>query len=66
MKGTLSEMELSTFRQRSQAAIDQKAKRGELFTSIPIGYVRAPGNRIENDPDLRKLLPNSSDAGMRR
>lgn len=53
MKGTLSEMELSTFRQRSQAAIDQKAKRGELFTSIPIGYVRAPGNRIEKDPDLR-------------
>ncbi len=29
MKSTLSEMELSTFRQRSQAALDQKAKRGE-------------------------------------
>src|SRR5437870_1344585 len=28
MKGTLSEMELSTLRQRSQAAIMQKAKRG--------------------------------------
>src|SRR6476620_5359020 len=41
MKGTLSEMELSTFRQRSQAALDQKAKRGELVTSVPIGYVRA-------------------------
>ncbi len=53
MKGTLSEMELSTFRQRSQAALDQKAKRGELFTSIPIGYVRAHGNRIEKDPDAR-------------
>ncbi|MEM5292676.1 recombinase family protein, partial [Paraburkholderia sabiae] len=53
MKGTLSEMELSTFRQRSQAALDQKAKRGELFTSVPIGYVRAQGNRIEMDPDAR-------------
>lgn len=53
MKGTLSEMELSTFRQRSQAALDQKARRGELFTSVPIGYVRAPGNRIEKDPDAR-------------
>jgi hypothetical protein len=53
MKGTLSEMELSTFRQRSQAALDQKAKRGELFTSVPIGYVRASGNRIEKDPDAR-------------
>jgi excisionase family DNA binding protein len=53
MKGTLSEMELSTFRQRSQAALDQKASRGELFTSVPIGYVRVTGNRIEKDPDAR-------------
>src|ERR1700751_1442062 len=53
MKGTLSEMELSTFRQRSQAALDQKARRGELFTSVPIGYVRVTGNRIEKDPDAR-------------
>jgi DNA invertase Pin-like site-specific DNA recombinase len=51
MKGTLSEMELSTFRQRSQAALDQKARRGELFTSVPIGYVRVTGNRIEKDPE---------------
>lgn len=53
MKGTLSEMELSTFRQRSQAALDQKAKRGELFMTVPIGYVRVPNNRIEIDPDRR-------------
>jgi excisionase family DNA binding protein len=53
MKGTLSEMELSTFRQRSQAALDQKAKRGELFMTAPIGYMRVPNNRIEKDPDLR-------------
>jgi len=53
MKGTLSEMELSTFRQRSQAALDQKAKRGELFMTVPIGYVLVPNNRIEIDPDQR-------------
>jgi hypothetical protein len=53
MKGTLSEMELSTFRQRSQAALDQKARRGELFMTAPIGYMRVPNNRIEKDPDLR-------------
>lgn len=53
MKGTLSEMELSMFRQRSKAALDQMAKRGELFMSVPIGYVRSGGNRIEKDPDLR-------------
>ncbi|SAL67367.1 recombinase family protein [Caballeronia humi] len=53
MKGTLSEMELSTFRQRSQAALDQKAKRGELFMTAPIGYMRVSNNRIEKDPDRR-------------
>src|ERR1700720_2639757 len=31
MKGTFSEMELSIFRQRSQEALKQKARRGELF-----------------------------------
>lgn len=53
MKGTLSEMELSTFRQRSQAALEQKARRGELFMTVPIGYVRTPNDRIEKDPDQR-------------
>jgi DNA invertase Pin-like site-specific DNA recombinase len=31
MKGTISEMELASFRQRAQAALEQKAQRGELF-----------------------------------
>ena len=53
MKGTLSEMELSTLRQRSHEAMMQKARRGELFTSVAIGYVRAPNDRLEIDPDRR-------------
>jgi len=53
MKGTLSEMELSTFRQRAHAALDQKARRGELLTTVPIGFVRTADNRIELDPDQR-------------
>jgi DNA invertase Pin-like site-specific DNA recombinase len=53
MKGTLSEMELSTLRQRSQVAIMQKAKRGELSTNLPVGYLRASDDRIEMDPDRR-------------
>lgn len=53
MKGTISEMELASFRQRAQAAIEQKAKRGELYKRVPIGYVRAPGDRIEKNPDER-------------
>jgi DNA invertase Pin-like site-specific DNA recombinase len=53
MKGTISEMELASFRQRAQAAIDQKARRGELFKRVPIGYERAPDDRIEKTPDAR-------------
>lgn len=53
MKGTISEMELASFRQRAQAAIEQKARRGELFMRVPIGYVRSCDDRIEKDPDER-------------
>jgi excisionase family DNA binding protein len=53
MKGTLSEMELSLLRQRSLEALKLKAARGELHTTVAIGYVRGPGDRIEMDPDLR-------------
>ena len=40
MKGTMSEMELSLLRQRSLEALKQKARRGELFLTVAIGYVR--------------------------
>jgi Recombinase/Helix-turn-helix domain len=53
MKGTLSEMELCTLRQRSHEALMQKARRGELFMNVAVGYVRAPNNRVEIDPDRR-------------
>ena len=53
MKGTISEMELASFRQRAQEAMKQKAKRGELFMRVPIGYVRTIDDRIEKDPDER-------------
>ena len=53
MKGTISEMELANFRQRAQAALDQKAQRGELYYRVPIGYVRSPGDCVEQDPDER-------------
>src|SRR5499427_6136338 len=53
MKGTISEMELSAFRQRSQEAIRAKSKRGELLTLVAIGYVRNSDNRLELDPDRR-------------
>src|SRR6267154_1725745 len=53
MKGTMSEMELSIFRQRSLEALKQKARRGELFMTVAVGYLKVGNNRIENDPDRR-------------
>src|ERR1700760_1382613 len=53
MKGTISEMELSTFRQRSREAIRQKARRGELFQRVAIGYQLGPGPRLQKHPDHR-------------
>jgi len=37
----LNEYELDLLRQRSLAARYQKAKRGELIVSAPVGYVKA-------------------------
>ena len=34
MKGTMSEMELSVFRQRSREAVQQKARRGEVVPTV--------------------------------
>jgi excisionase family DNA binding protein len=53
MKGTMSEMELSIFRQRSLEALKQKARRGELFMTVAIGYLKVAHDRIEKDPDQR-------------
>src|SRR5213594_3334039 len=53
MKGTMSELELSLFRQRSHEALKQKARRGELFLGVAAGYVRIGRDRIEKDPDQR-------------
>lgn len=53
MIGTMNEIEVATFRQRAQAALAEKAKRGELFRRVAIGYVRNLNNRIEKDPDQR-------------
>lgn len=53
MKGTISEMELASFRERAHAALRQKAERGALVRRVPIGYVKGSDNRIEKDPDAR-------------
>ncbi len=53
LKGTMSEMEGSMFRQRSQEAIRQKARRGEYYTRVPEGYVLGENGTLEKDPDER-------------
>jgi DNA invertase Pin-like site-specific DNA recombinase len=53
LKGTFSELELSILRQRSQEARRLKAARGDLYSSVAIGYVRSADDRLEIDPDKR-------------
>ena len=53
MKGTISEMEVASFRERAHAALLQKAQRGALIRRVPIGYIKGPDDRIEQDPDVR-------------
>ena len=51
LNGMMSEMEVSMFRQRSQEAIRQKARRGEYYTRIPEGYMLRDNRTLETDPD---------------
>ena len=53
IKGTISEMEVATFRERAQSALLQKAQRGALVRRVAIGYVKGAEDRIEKDPDAR-------------
>jgi DNA invertase Pin-like site-specific DNA recombinase len=53
VKGSVSEYELSLFRQRSQEAIVAKAKRGALTFTLPAGLSWTPDGQIELHPDRR-------------
>jgi DNA invertase Pin-like site-specific DNA recombinase len=53
MKGTMSELELSLFRQRSQEALKQKARRGALVLGVAAGYVKVGRDGIDKNPDKR-------------
>ncbi len=52
LKGSLNEYELDLLRQRSLEARREKAKRGELITAVPVGYLKGE-ERLEKDPDRR-------------
>jgi DNA invertase Pin-like site-specific DNA recombinase len=53
IKGTLSVVELKVIRQRMQAGQESKARRGELFKRLPIGFVLDPMGKVVLHPDQR-------------
>jgi DNA invertase Pin-like site-specific DNA recombinase len=53
LKGSLNEYELDLLRQRSVEARQEKARRGELVVSAPVGYVKTENQRLEKNPDRR-------------
>src|SRR5262245_14713972 len=53
IKGTLSVIELKVLRQRMQAGQESKARRGELFKRLPVGYVLDAMEKLAFDPNQR-------------
>lgn len=52
LKGTMSEAELHVLRARLRGGILNKARRGELETPLPVGFVYSAG-RVVLDPDVQ-------------
>jgi DNA invertase Pin-like site-specific DNA recombinase len=53
LQGTMSEFELSLFRQRARQAFEQKVGRGHALWEVPVGFVRTDDDRMEKTPDRR-------------
>ena len=53
IQGVLAASELRAIRKRLQAALDEKAGRGELHHAVPRGYVVVDGMHLRKHPDLR-------------
>src|SRR5437879_12244514 len=53
IKGTLSVVELKVLRQRLQAGQESKARRGELFKRLAVGYVLDAMGKVVFHPDRR-------------
>ena len=51
LKGTMSEVELITMRNRLERGKLHKAERGELILNVPCGYVKLPTGEVAFDPD---------------
>ncbi len=53
IKGTLSVVELKVLRQRLQDGQEAKARRGDLFKRLPIGYILDATGKVVVHPDRR-------------
>jgi DNA invertase Pin-like site-specific DNA recombinase len=53
IKGTLSVVELKVLRQRMQAGQESKARRGELFKRLPVGYTKNAVGKVVLHSDRR-------------
>src|SRR5690348_8580055 len=53
IKGTLSVVELKVLRQRLLAGQESKARRGEMFKRLPVGYARDATGKVDFHPDRR-------------
>jgi len=53
LKGSLNEYELDLLRERSVQARHEKARRGELVVTAPVGYRKTEDQRLEKDPNRR-------------
>lgn len=53
LKGTLNEYELDLLRQRASEARVEKARRGELISHCPVGFIKDEDGRLQKDPDER-------------
>jgi DNA invertase Pin-like site-specific DNA recombinase len=51
MKSAMSEYELITMRNRLLRGSRNKAERGELFLSVPLGYLKTPVGEVIQEPD---------------
>jgi DNA invertase Pin-like site-specific DNA recombinase len=51
LKGTMSEIEMFTMRNRLERGKLHKAERGELISFVPCGYVKLPNGEVALDPD---------------
>jgi DNA invertase Pin-like site-specific DNA recombinase len=51
LQGTMSEFELSLFRQRARQAFEQKVLRGHVLWEVAVGFVRTEEDRCQQTPD---------------